>query len=725
MRTATWAATVLLSLATVASADDQQAGLASAVELRLKDGRTVVGEIAAFSGGVYTIRTGAELVRVPERDIRTIAPAPSQVVEDETVVSTPAQEQWIEPEDRTPEAVQAHADGLAALDAGQPEAARPLLERAKQLDPWSLDARLGFARACEACGDADEAERELRQVLAVDPGSARALSALKGLFERTGQRSKLDLLLLDMLRARCTEPEAEYRSARHFLASGNLDRACAHWNRYLAIRPSPPPPWDVEARMMAEAEAFAASGQGARAIERCYDLMQHNPLERERALARVIEVQDSSVARLLASRDVARACEELDAMARMAPARAQSFHERSATACSEELARRLAEGDATGLEGFLDWLAQRYAAADAGGLLAAAIEAIPAEASVDGLAAVHRFLAQRAEPEWDATRERLIQAFVARVDGDSAGAVAAAEALEALDTDRADEWRSRCAEVSRRLGLAAFSEGDYPIAVSHLRTAQALLPEDEEIAAAIQEAEFGKLQQRLSGPCGPSEKESLLQAFVEGTTSEAHAAWGREEIEKLRTVAEVEVVSTRRVRERYFPLDLGMRWVYAWSDGREDVMRVDAVEDQGSRSKVEVAVESRSGADDGYRPVTLFVGAQEVWQEREGKRDVWFVLPIAAGRSWESSSGRLKLRRTYQSTNETVDTRMGTFRNCLKVLYESVDPSGGTMTSELFYAPDVGLVKMTTPGGPGMEIVDFQADAGSVPSAGPGGEEGE
>ncbi len=47
------------------------------------------------------------------------------------------------------------------------------------------------------------------------------------------------------------------------------------------------------------------------------------------------------------------------------------------------------------------------------------------------------------------------------------------------------------------------------------------------------------------------------------------------------------------------------------------------------------------------------------------------------------------------------------------------------MTSELFYAPDVGLVKMTTPGGPGMEIVEFQADAGTAPSSGPDGEEGE
>lgn len=716
MRTATWAATLLLSLATAATADDP-------VELRLKDGRSVVGEIAAFSGGVYTIRTGAELVRVPERDIRTVAPIASSTAQD--TVSAPAIEEWIEPEDRTPEAAQAIADGQVALDAGQPETARTLLERARQLDPWSLPARLSLARACEGCGDADAAERELRQVLAVDPGSARALSALKGLFERTGQRSKQDLLIVDMLYARCPGPEAEYRSAHHFLASGDLDRACAHWNRYLTVRPSPPPAWDVEARMIADAEALAACGQGARAIERCYDLMRHNPLERETALTRILELHNASVAALLSARDVVGACNELDAMALMTPARTQSFYERSATACSLELDRLLSEGDAARLDGFLLWLAQRYVAADAGGLLEAAVRSLPVEAPVVGLVAVHRFLQDRSEPEWDGARTPLIEALAARVERTSAGGVAAAEALETLDPDRADEWRSRRAEVSRTLGLAAFSEGDYPVAVSHLRTAQALLPEDAEIAEAIQEAEFHLLQQRLAGPCDRVEKESLLAAFVEGTTSEAHAAWAREEMGKLSAISEVEIVSSARVRERYFPLDRGMRWVYAWSDGREDVMRVDLVEDQGSRSKVEIAVESRSGADDGYRPVTLLVGANEVWQEREGKKDVWFLLPVATGRTWESPSGRLKLRRTYQSTNETVDTRMGTFRNCLKVLYESVDPSGGTMTSELFYAPDVGLVKMTTPGGPGMEIVEFQADAVRDPSSGPGGEEGE
>lgn len=696
MRTAIRAALALLSLDLTAAADDP-------TEFRLKDGRVVVGEIASFASGVYLVRSGGEVVRVPEREIRTIVP----VTAPDALPPADAAEIWMAPEDHSAEAAQALAEGLTALEAGQPEAARPSLERAKQLDPWSVAVRLALARVHERCGDAGQAERELRQVLAVDPANVRAIAALKELFDRTGQRAKSDLLVVDSLRARFPAPEAEYRAARHFLANGDLDRASVHWNRYLEIRPSPAPSWDVEARMMAEADAFAAAGVIPRAVERCYDLMRYNPLERDKAVARIRHVQETAIETLLAARDLPRACAELDALAAIEPSRAQAYHERSAKACSDELSRLLTEGDTLALGRFLEWLSQRYLAKDVDGLLATAIGGTEAPAA--GLAAVHRFLVEHPEHRWEGSRTRLVLALEARLKRGSDDAIQAAETLEELDPDRADEWRSRKAQIARALGMTALAEANTATAVFYLSIALTLLPDDEEIASALEQAEMRQIREQIAGACNDAEKHALLEAFVASTASEANAAWGRKELERLRTLSSVESALAARKRKRYFPLSLGTRWVYAWSDGREDEIRVAAVSEDGAYARIDLEVRTRPSDTTVASVVEICADQHRVWQEKVDGSDIWLRFPVLPGTTWETSTGRIKIRRTYQSTSETVDTRIGTFRNCLKVLYETIDASGGTIASEMYYAPDVGLVKMTTPGRTSMEIVEFTA----------------
>ncbi len=720
-RPACWAA-ILLAWAAVAFADDP-------FEFRLKDGRVLVGEIKDFTGGVYTVRTAEDVVRIPERDIRTLAPA--QALEASTHPNAPAVWQgqlagWQgqlagpiadagEMDDRSAEAASALSQGTAELAAGHAPEARKTLERAKSLDPWSLPARLALARACDACGDAEACERELRQVLSIDAANGRGLAQLRALYERTGQREKLDALVEEAFRARYAPPEAAYRSTRWFLDAGDLDRARVHWKRYLAVRPDPRPDFDLEARIEQDADALAAAGRGQEAIAKLYDLMRQNPLERERVMSRVMEVHERSVVSLLASHEVARACDELGVMATFAPTRVASFRARALAACADEAARCMAASDAHDLRAFLAWLGTGVPTADAASAVASALDA--PGAGEDALDATREFLSAQTDPAWAGARTKLVSVLSAALDGDTKAdrldrVVRRAEALEGLDPDHAADWHARRAAACRDLGLAEAKAGDLPAALSHLHAAQALLPDDASIASAIDDAEFQRVKGAVDGSTAAAEKKALLDEFLRGTHDDARGQWGREELGKIESVAKVERAACTRDRERYFPTAVGTTWTYAWSDGRQDQLKVVAADPVDDHTRVEIAVDSSVGSESTCHPLTIFASDAEAWIEREGRREVWFRFPIAAGQSWECRGAGITYRRTYLSLHESVQTRLKTFDDCLKVLYESVDASGSTMASELYYAPHVGLVKMTSPGGKGMEIVDFQESGG-------------
>ncbi|MBX3703297.1 MAG: tetratricopeptide repeat protein [Steroidobacteraceae bacterium] len=67
--------------------------------------------------------------------------------------------------------------GVAALDAGQPQAASRALERVVANDPRSAAARLELGRAYRAAGERTAAERQFREALALDPPPAVRSSA--------------------------------------------------------------------------------------------------------------------------------------------------------------------------------------------------------------------------------------------------------------------------------------------------------------------------------------------------------------------------------------------------------------------------------------------------------------------------------------------------------------------------------------------------------------------
>lgn len=91
-------------------------------------------------------------------------------------------------------------------------------------------------------------------------------------------------------------------------------------------------------------------------------------------------------------------------------------------------------------------------------------------------------------------------------------------------------------------------------------------------------------------------------------------------------------------------------------------------------------------------------------------------FPLAKGASWEQPVHGLIIHNTIEDTAATVQVPAGTFKNCLlvkKVYFHQKDPKNAIQESLLWFAPEVGNVKVLTKNTPEnkqiiQELVSFK-----------------
>jgi hypothetical protein len=96
----------------------------------------------------------------------------------------------------------------------------------------------------------------------------------------------------------------------------------------------------------------------------------------------------------------------------------------------------------------------------------------------------------------------------------------------------------------------------------------------------------------------------------------------------------------------------------------------------------------------------------------------FFILkfPLSKGASWEQAVHGLIIHNTIEDTAATVQVPAGTFKNCLlvkKVYFHQKDPKNALQESLLWFAPEVGNVKVLTKNTPEnkqiiQELVSFK-----------------
>lgn len=168
--------------------------------------------------------------------------------------------------------------------------------------------------------------------------------------------------------------------------------------------------------------------------------------------------------------------------------------------------------------------------------------------------------------------------------------------------------------------------------------------------------------------------------------------------------------------QRYSPLEVGRRWIYRHNDGTLDYQFLDRIEDHPSFGKV-YRFENHFEVGDLKIPYTK----SSFWLEGKLHQGAGLdalssmkalALPLSEKSLWDWKNGEITFERSYESLNETVVVRAGTFKECLKVKAVSRYKSESTraVVQWFYYAPGVGLVKVESENPTeGYELESYQA----------------
>jgi hypothetical protein len=149
------------------------------------------------------------------------------------------------------------------------------------------------------------------------------------------------------------------------------------------------------------------------------------------------------------------------------------------------------------------------------------------------------------------------------------------------------------------------------------------------------------------------------------------------------------------VEPYYFPIKVGAKWVYEWSDssGKEEAtLQVSAVKEQ--RGAYIVTVDSVS--EDGNELVEVISVSKtglcrlQLWNSKLNPPFRMLVLPFVKGRKWQNDTANYKGSSVIER-KERVVILAGTF-DAIRVQSEyTLD--GNDLSRTCWYAPNIGLIK--------------------------------
>jgi hypothetical protein len=252
-------------------------------------------------------------------------------------------------------------------------------------------------------------------------------------------------------------------------------------------------------------------------------------------------------------------------------------------------------------------------------------------------------------------------------------------------------------------GELLLAEGRPEAAVEVLTIAREMLPEEQKVTDALEEAEF-KTALKIAGSTRPlAERMQTLQAFLLKPCSDERRAKGEKELTRLQAMLRELKVRAIRDLNKYSPLSTGSEFKYKRGSGISEVRRVVSVVESSESLSAEIETTSTvGGVPISFHHVMTQTEA-ELFVRRDGRRDSLLKFPVSVGVSWDWQEGRVHVRRKYVATNATIATPAGEFKNCLKVemrtrtSFEVDSNLPVEVLSYHYFAPGVGLVKVEFP----------------------------
>lgn len=725
---------------------------ADEVRITLRDGSQISGTLRGYADGQYVLVVGGAEQRIPEAQIRTcdlVASLPGASAGGAAPGGTPSIENAAGSIAQAPLPVLVYApsgnpDAKAAFDAasaadqaGKLDEAIEGYRKAAAADPWFVAARLAGAAACLRAQRPREAIDWCEQILEIDPGDTRALDILVRAYVADHQPERALHIQEKVLSRQYAPAEAAWRTMMLWKGAGDLALAREAWDRYVALDPELRSPFCEEGAIWRSAEEAFAAKQYDTALGRYYEAQRRNPFLRERIVPRLVEVHRAQAEAAAAGGLILESIEQYRILTAIQPEQAAEWHQRIYALHAARIETAWKAKQASDLASALGQTRGDLPAAetarllsDSAGALAHAVEQSlrdPAWGPCIGamLEAVRACKELSPEVETSLLLAWVHQGDAALAAQDPDGALAAYGRALAADADLHPPLDPKVAAAYHLLGQRAFLRRDIASAIEAWRRVFEYKPDSPDVLAQLKTAEFQRAQEEVAAARETREKIRLIEAYLASKPPDDLARQMKEQLTRLIAAPTIAAGRVSDDLARYWPLRRGAWWKFRRGDEGEEIVRVREVEEtdpEHPRFYCERTV--RRGSEESSTPYTLSARPGELSVGSGPSREVLFEFPVEVGRTWSWSDETFQYRRTYVAKDVPVKTRAGDFPKCLKMEFRTTtavsSESPLEMTSTLYYAPGVGLVKMEVAGEGNsdlnLELISYELPA-PVPAA--------
>ncbi|MBI3097551.1 MAG: tetratricopeptide repeat protein [Planctomycetes bacterium] len=718
------------------------------VQITLRDGTKVIGTLKGLADGHYVVATGGGEQRVPESrilDVELISPsstAPTSATFGSAGGPTPESAAGalaqaplpvlVYAPSGNPDAKKAFDAAAAADQAGKLDEAIEGYRKAAAADPWFAAARLAGAAACLRARRPREAVVWCEQILEIDPGDTRALDILVRAYAADHQPERALQMQEQLLARRCPPAEAAYRAMLLWRGAGNLVQAREAWDRYHALDPELRSPFCEEGAVWRSAEEAMTARNFDTALARYYEAQRRNPFLREKIVPRLVEVHRAQAEAAASGGLILESIEQYRILSAIDPPRAPEWHQRIYGLHAARIEKAWKEKKPVDLSAALAQIRGDLPPAETARLLGdsarslvQAVEAnlreSPWSPCIGSMLEATRGCAEvPAEVETALLLAWVHQGDAALASQDPDGALAAYGRALAADPDLHPPLDPKVAAAYQALGQRAFLRRDLASAIEAWRRVFEYKPESPEVLAQLKTAEFQRAQEEVAAARETREKLRIIEAYLAAKPPDDLARQMREQLARLTATPSIAAARVSDDLARYWPLRRGAWWKYRRGDEGEEIVRVrevDETDPEHPRFYCERSL--RRGSEESVTPYTLSARPGELGVGSGGSREVLFEFPVEIGRTWSWSDGTFQYRRTYVAKDVPVKSKAGDFPKCLKMEFRTTtivtSESPLEMTSTLYYAPEVGLVRMEVAGEGNadlnLELVCFELPA--------------
>lgn len=242
----------------------------------------------------------------------------------------------------------------------------------------------------------------------------------------------------------------------------------------------------------------------------------------------------------------------------------------------------------------------------------------------------------------------------------------------------------------------------YDAALSALMIVRKQHPDTSDVRSLQQEIQYHKALEYIQSEKTLSDRIQYLENYLRLDREQPRKQKIKQELTRLKEERKQQLMLSLRQEQKYYPVQEGNEYTYVRGDGTRATVEIQNLQKEQNRWVADyVLTDYKNDVKLSTQRKKLVLTKDQIYFVVDGKkRDTLLKFPVKIGKEWTRSRESFVVQRRYEEAGVTVETGGHKFTGCVQVSvsYRSMfagEPMGAQTVRNEYYAPGVGLVKVT------------------------------